>query len=362
MRVAIAHDYLTQRGGAERVVLSMHRAFRDAPIYTSLYAPSGTFPEFATADIRVSGINRLPFLRTHHRCALPVLPLAFSRMEVDADVVLVSSSGWAHGIGTTGKKIVYCHTPARWLYQSDRYLGERSRKAALALNVVAPALRRWDRRAARSADYFLGVSRVVVDRISAEYGRTAELLPPPMGVDTEGSRVAIEGIESGFHLCVSRLLPYKNVAQIAQAFLRLPEERLVVVGRGPELNRLRQMASPNIRFLEQVTDEELRWLYAEACDLVAASYEDFGLTPLEAASFGKPAIVMRWGGFLDTVVEGETGLFFDAPTPGEIAAAVKRGRDRVWDSRRLVQHAALFSEARFIERLRELVDQSVIRP
>lgn len=122
-RVAIAHDYLTQRGGAERVVLSMLEASPDATVHTTLYDPEGTFPEFRDVDIRVSPLNRVGPLRRHHRAALPFLPFASSALRIDADLVIASSSGWAHEFPTTGHTLVYCHAPARWLYQSERYLG-----------------------------------------------------------------------------------------------------------------------------------------------------------------------------------------------------------------------------------------------
>ena len=129
MTVAISHDYLTQRGGAERVVLSMLRAFPRAPLYTSLYDAEGTFPEFRGADVRVTGLDRITPLRQHHRLALPLLPATFSRLQVSADVVLCSSSGWAHATRVDGKKVVYCHTPARWLYHGAHYLTERQLRA-----------------------------------------------------------------------------------------------------------------------------------------------------------------------------------------------------------------------------------------
>ena len=132
--MAIAHDYLTQRGGAEKVVLSMSKAFPNAPIYTLLYDPDGTYPEFADRDVRVSPLNRVSLFRKHHRVALPVLPFAAGAMFVDADVVVTSSSGWAHGFRTDGHKLVHCHTPAHWLYALDHYLkpdGDRLKRAGL---------------------------------------------------------------------------------------------------------------------------------------------------------------------------------------------------------------------------------------
>ena len=147
--VAIAHDYLTQRGGAERVVLTMLEAFPDATLYTTLYDPESTYPEFRDARIVTSALDRFGPLRRHHRAALPLLAAASSRLRVDADVTVVSSSGWAHGFDISGRRLVYCHNPARWLYQADDYLGgssSRARTGRLALALGAPPLRRWDRR------------------------------------------------------------------------------------------------------------------------------------------------------------------------------------------------------------------------
>ena len=149
MSVAIVHDYVTQRGGAERVLLSMLKAYPTAPLYTSLYSPKTTFPEFQGRTIETSQLNRLPFLRGHHRLAFPVLAPAVSRLRVPANVVLCSSSGWAHGVPSEGRKIVFCHAPARWLYQTDAYLGSRRPVARSVLGVFRSGLARWDRRAAQ---------------------------------------------------------------------------------------------------------------------------------------------------------------------------------------------------------------------
>jgi glycosyltransferase involved in cell wall biosynthesis len=354
-RVAIVHDYLTQRGGAERVVVSMLKAFPGAPVYTSLYHADGTFEDFDRVEIRRSFLDRVPALRHHHRLALPLLAPAFSHLRVDADIAVCSSSGWAHGAAGDARKVVYCHTPARWLYQTDRYLGERAGAARLAVGVLGGPLRRWDRRAALTADRYLANSTVVRDRIRALYGIEAELLPPPPALAPDEPLRPVDGLEPGFFLCVSRLLPYKNVDAVVEAFAQLPSERLVVVGRGPEAERLRRTAPPNVLLAGSVEDEELRWLYASSVGLVAASYEDFGLTPLEAAAFGKPSAALRWGGFLDTVVAGETGIFFDEPEPQAIAAAVLACLRENWSVQTLERHADAFSEQRFVDRLRQVV-------
>ena len=360
-RVAIAHDYLTQRGGAERVVLALSRAFPEATIYTTLYNPDTTYPDFRDARIVTSWLNRVPLFRRDHRLAMPLLAAASNSLSIDADVVIASSSGWAHGFPTTGRKLVYCHTPARYLYLSDEYLGRPARSSLQGLGLLAlrPWLIRWDRRAAASADGYLSNSRVVQQRIRSVYGIDAEVLPPPHGLDADGPQEAPAQLadweSSGYFLVVSRLLPYKNVQQVIEAFRGLPDQRLVVVGRGPMAEELRSQAPVTVRLAQDLSDGELRWTYAHATALVAASYEDFGLAPLEAGAFGRPTLALRAGGFLDTVVEGVNGVFFDQATPDALSAAVRRVLDLDWDPSAIRAHTAQFAEPRFAARLRDVV-------
>ncbi len=358
--LVIAHDYLTQRGGAEKVVLALARGFAGVPIQTTLYEPADTYPEFEQCEIRTTGLNRFGWLRRHHRFALPFLASSVSATTIDADVTLVSSSGWAHGFRTTGRKIVYCYSPARWLYQQDVYLGEHASWTTRAmLGLLAPWLRRWDRRQARTADAYIAVSRVVQQRIRDIYGIEAEIVHPPHSISVSGEQHMPRGVPnalagSGFVLCVSRLLPYKNVGAIVDAFSGLPHQ-LVVVGAGPEEARLRGRASKNVTFLKELSDAEMRWLYAHCDSVIAASYEDFGLSPIEAAAFGKPTVALRWGGFLDSIVEDVTGVYFDHPAPDAIAEAVLRCRGRSWSSDAIRAHAQTFSEDAFIAKLSSIL-------
>jgi glycosyltransferase involved in cell wall biosynthesis len=353
--VAIVHDYITQRGGAERVVLALAAAFPGAPIHTSLYDLEGTFPEFGLLDVRPMPIDRIGPLRRHHRMALPLFAPSFSALTIRADVAVCSSSGWAHGAHVTGRKVVYCHTPARWLYQSERYLAGFGGPAGLVLGALKPGLRSWDKRAAASAHRYLVNSTVVQTRVAELYGIDAEIVPAPVGVDPSGPAEPVPTVESGFFLCVSRLLSYKNVGAVVAAFSAVPERQLVVVGTGPMHDELVAAATPNVRILGRVTDGQLRWLYREATGLIAASYEDFGLTPVEAAAYGTPTVALRWGGFLDTIVEGRTGVFFDEPEPGRIATAVRELAAATWPADVLMTHAEVFSPARFAARLQAVV-------
>lgn len=359
-RVALAHDYLTQRGGAERVVLTLRKAFPDAPIYTTLYNPETTFPEFRDARIVTSWLNRVPAFRRDHRAALPLLPFAANSLRIDADVVVASSTGWAHGFPSTGRRLVYCHSPARYLYLSDEYLGGPAHTSpkGLALLAMRPALVRWDQRRAREASAYLCNSTVVRERTKQVYGIDAEVLAPPAGVDPTGRQAPVPHLADwgpGYYLVVSRLLPYKNVSAVVDAFRGL-RERLVIVGRGPLRDALAATLPPNVRLLEGLADAQLRWVYAHARALIAPSYEDFGLTPLEAGAYGKPTLALRGGGYLDTITPGRNGTYFETPDAESIAAAVRRNGSARWDTATIEGCADRFGEDRFIRRLREIVD------
>ncbi len=377
--VAIVHDYLTQRGGAERVVLAMHRAFPTAPIYTSLYEPDLTFPEFRDIDVRPSYLNRSHLLRQRHRLALPLLPHAFSKLEIDARVVLCSSSGWAHGIHTTGTKLVYCYCPARWLYKSADYFrksedarnGRRHPASPLdgihtsfvlrnSFRAITPIFRRWDRRAAASASEYYTTSSAVSNQISSVYGIQPLIIPPPPLWAADGSPEKPRTVaRDGFFLVVSRLLPYKNLDRLFDVFAERPDLELVVVGTGPLKKTLQQMATPNIDLLGNVNDRELSWLYRNSRALIAPAYEDYGLTPLEAASFGKPTLALKKGGYVETVSEGTSGYFFEDLDVRSISAAIDKLNEHPLDSDEIREHASRFSEERFASTLRQQVSLHV---
>lgn len=366
-RVAIAHDYLTQRGGAERVVLSLCRAFPEAEIHTLFHEPEQTYPEFSERRIRTSGLNRIEALRTDPRRALPLLSRAADRMHINADLVIASSSGWAHAFPTQGARLVYCHSPARWLYLPADYLGTSGPldPKRLALTALTPSLRAWDQRAARTAaahGEYLANSTIVRERIQEVYGIQASTVFPPFHpAVAEGEQRPIpelagwagaDGTEGGHHLVVSRLQPYKHVDRVIRAVGGTPGTRLLVVGRGPERERLRAMAPPNVRLVEGLDDAQMRWAYAHARGLIAMSHEDFGLTPLEAGAHGIPTLALRAGGYLDTIAEGLNGHLVEGSSPAEIRDGLATMEAMTWDADRIRAHAETFSEQRFIAEIR----------
>lgn len=360
-QIAITHDYLTQKGGAERVVLALHRMWPDAPIYTTFYDPEGTFPEFKDARIITSPLNRVGLLRKDPRRALPLLPLASSLMHVKEPVAVVSTSGWAHGFRYDGATLVYCHTPARWVYLLDDYLGEGGRnsiKGRIA-RVLRPGLQMWDRAAVRRRSRYVANSTVVKERIEDVYGLDGvDLVFPPHSVSTDGPQEPIPGAErlagDGFLLSVARLMPYKHV-DVAIAAAERAGRPLLVIGRGPEEARLKALAGEDVVFAQDLTDVQLRWAYAHAQGLIAASHEDFGITPLEASAWGVPTVALHAGGYLDTIAEGVNGVFVDAPTVDDVAGGVKRLLATDWDVDAMRAHAARFSEEEFARWISALV-------
>ena len=332
------------------MALALLEAFPSAPLVTAAYDPASTFPEFAEHDVRPLWVDRIPALRRDPRRALPLLAQAFGRHRVDADLVVASSSGWAHGIRTAAPKLVYCHNPARWLYQPAEDLADQAAPVRAAVAALRPALRRWDRAAARSADRYVANSRVVADRVQAAYGIAAEVVPPPLGVDPDGPRTPVPGLEPGFFLTVARDRAYKNVRLLCEAVERLPDARLVAVGDLPA-----GPWSPRIRSLGVVTDAELRWLYGSATALVSAAHEDFGLTPVEANAHGTPAIVLRSGGFLDTLREEVNGRFIERADVDAVVAALREPLPV--DAAAVRSSAERYARSRFLGRIRELADE-----
>jgi len=350
--IVVAHDYLTQRGGAERVALEIARQLQAREVVTSVHAPNQIFPGFDEFLVRESGSRALRAMRGDIRRALPLLAPAWSRMDpVDAEALVCSSSGWSHALRATAgtRKIVYCHNPARWLYQRDDYLQDQTAATRIALNAVSPALRSWDRRAAGTADAYLANSVSVADRIHRIYGIRPEVVHPPLSLDAEGVQDPIEGITPGYFLTVNRPRGYKGTALVVEAFARMPEQRLVIVGMAPS-----RTLPPNVTARALVSEAELRWLYANARALTSMSHEDFGLTPVEANAFGRPVLVVKRGGFLDSTVEGVTGVFVEEESVDAVIRSV-RTFPRDWDAAAIRANADRFSAVAFGNRLREAI-------
>jgi glycosyltransferase involved in cell wall biosynthesis len=355
-RIVIAHDYITQRGGGERVALELARILSPEYIVTSLYSQTASFAGFESYDVRVSFLNRFKLFRNDPRIALPFLAWAWKSFPViDADVIVCSSSGWAHAVRGSKRscKIVYCHNPARWLYQGEDYLDGKRSLVRLCLGIIKSHLIEFDKRAAATAQCYIVNSNSVGARVREAYGREPVVLFPPVNIDISGPTRKVEGLPDRFFLTVSRGRGYKGSQLLSDSFRHLPQECLVIAGAGKVSD-----LSPNVKMVGYVSDEQLRWLYKQAVALISVSKEDFGLTPIEANSFGTPALLLRAGGFLDSTVEGVSGAFIDEATVEHVVEAVSKFPTR-WNEDDIRANAARFSPEKFARDLKDLIDTEV---
>lgn len=360
MKVAIVHDWLNQRGGAESVLDVLHEMYPDAPIYTTIYDADAMPHSYRERDIRTSFMQHIPLAKKHHQPFLPLYPFAFQTFDLSGfDVVISNSSGFCHSVPTPPSTchINYCLTPPRFLWSLPQYI-ERERIGGLAkwvLPRLVSRLRDWDAATAQqSVDYFVGISKAVVERIKNCYKRQADLIYPP--VDT--SRFQPSSQVKDYFLVVSRLVPYKRVDLAVRAFngLGLP---LLVVGDGRDRKALQEIAKPNVKFTGRLPDHEVKELLSKCRAFIFPGEEDFGIAPLEAQASGRPVIAFAAGGALETVVEGVTGRFFYEPTPEALAAVVQHFDDASFDSDTLRRHAHQFDTEVFKATFSEYVGQRV---
>jgi len=363
LRVAVIHDWLTQLGGAEKVLEELLDLFPAAHLYTSLWDPRVLPASYQRWAPRTTFLQRLPLATRLPRALLPLYPLAFESLDLAGyDLVISNSSGFCHLVITAPETyhINYCLTPPRFLWSSHAYL-ERERVGAWArrlLLLLLHPLRLWDTAAATRVDQFVGISRAVVARVAKVYRRPAELIYPP--VDTSG--FSPNGRPSDYFLMVSRLIPYKRVDLAVRAFneLGLP---LWVVGEGRDRPALQALAGPNVRFLGRRPGPEVAELMGGCRALIWPGEEDFGIAPVEAQAAGRPVIAYAAGGALDTVEHGRTGLLFAPQTAEALATAVGSFHDGDFSAAEIARRAQRFDRQVFRQRWHALVTEGLgVRP
>lgn len=361
MKVALVHEWLTSIAGSERVLLTLHELFPEAPIYTSVFVPE-QFPQLADRDVRPSFLQKIPWARSKHQ-AFPFLrTVAFERFDLSAyDVVISSCHAESKGVITRPETlhISYCYTPIRYYWSGYHHYLENPRYGALnpVVKAVMPYmtnyLRVWDRCAADRVDLFVAISHHVAKRIRKYYRRDADVIYPPVNTSWLSISPAVED----YFLLAGRLIPYKRADIVVEAFNRLGLP-LKVAGTGTELDSLRAAAGPNIEFMGRVSDAELGELYSRCQALIFPPDEDFGIVPLEAMAAGRPVIAFRAGGALETVVEGVTGVFFDRQDSQSLLEAVRDFDPGRFDPERIREHALTFDVAVFKERITAYVEQA----
>jgi len=357
MRIALVHDWLNDLGGAERVLIELHKIFPDAPIHVLFYNKKFARKHLPDAKIIPSGLQKFPFITKTYPFLMPLMPSAIEAFDMsEYDVVISSSVIFSKGLVVKPKTrhICYCYSPTRFLWDRHTEYEHSSGLAKFAQHL----LRLWDRQASDRADEFVAISKNVRDRIKKYYRRDAKIIYPPVTLEnmTSFSTSQVENKNNKYYLIVSRLFPYKNIDIAIDAFNKLGYE-LVIVGSGPDMPRLKRMAGKNIKLVGQKSDEEVAEYYKNCRAFIMPQEEDFGLTPLEAMSFGKPVLALRKGGALETVLEEITGEFFDDPIPEALADGMRRLNENYSRYSPLViqKWAEKFSRKKFREEILNLI-------
>jgi glycosyltransferase involved in cell wall biosynthesis len=355
-RIALAHDYLLVMRGAERSFLAIAEQWPQAPIATLLYDVDGTHHAFAGREMHVSSLQRLKVAQGDFRRLLPLFPLAASHLSMpDADVLLSSSSAFAHGIRihSEAAHICYCYTPFRYAWhEHDRALEEAPRLLRPLLAGTLAGIRRWDRRAAERIDHVIAISELSRERIWQAWRRESSIVHPPVEVER-----FVPGTPEDFFLVVCELVRHKQV-EVALTAARQAGRQIKVVGGGPDLRRL-QTLYPEAEFLGRIDDKRLAHVHARARALVVPNIEEFGITAVEAQAAGRPVLASNAGGVTETVVDGETGILV---RPGSVEAFAEAMRDVDFDRfepQRMITHAARFSKERFQREMAEEVQRVI---
>jgi glycosyltransferase involved in cell wall biosynthesis len=362
MKIALVHDWLISPiGGAENTLTEIYALF-PAPLYTLVWnAKRFEKTPFEHANVIPSWIQKLPGTFTHFRKFLPLFPRAIESFDLKPYELIISSSHCvAKGVKTSPNQlhICYCHTPMRYAWDlMDEYLLHANLHTGIrgwVTKKILQKLRQWDEKRASSVTQFIANSHFVAARIEKNYGRTATVIYPP--VDTTYFSLCTE--KQDFYVTSSRLVHYKRIDLIVEAFIHMPDLHLIVIGDGPEAPRLKKAG--NIQYLGEVSKGALKNYLQKAKAFVFAAIEDFGIVPVEAMACGTPVIALQKGGSIETIIEHKTGLFFGEQTSPAIQIAVRKFETiaTTFDPVAISQHAAQFSDARFRSEFKQFVEIS----
>lgn len=354
MKVAIVHDWLTIYGGAESIIRILHDLFPDAPIYTTVYNRKNMPEDFEKMDIRSSFIQKLPFAKKKYTSYLPFMPYAFEQFDLsEYDLVISSNTSCSKGVltGPDTLHICYCNTPMR--YGWDFYHEYKQKKNPVSKFLVAwmmKGIRQWDRLSADRVDVFIANSNNVARRIKKHYRRNSAVIYPPVRTHLFQK----SDVQEDFYLVVSRLVPYKRIDLVVQAFneLKLP---LKVIGNGSEYKKIAALAGPTVELLGRLEDDAVLDYMGRCKAFLFPGEEDFGITPIEAQACGKPVIAYGKGGALETVLENQTGVFFYEQSVASVAGAVKTFEKIEFNADVIRKHSEKFSEERFVNELESFI-------
>jgi glycosyltransferase involved in cell wall biosynthesis len=365
--IAIAHEWFASYAGSERVVEQMLAVYPQADLFSLVdFLEPGQRSFIQDKPVQTSFIQNLPFARRAFRQYLPLMPLAVEQFDLTAyDLVISSNHAVTKGVitGPNQLHICMCYSPMRYAWDlQHQYLRESGAGRGLkggAVRWMLHQLRQWDYRTANGVDHFIAISEFIARRIWKVYRRRATVIYPP--VDVEAFAVVPE--KQDFYLAASRLVPYKRIDLIVSTFADLPDKQLVVIGDGPEMAKIQQIAAPNVTLLGYQPFSVLREHLQNARAFIFAAEEDFGILPVEAQAAGTPVIAYGRGGALETVLDNQTGLFFSQQTPSDLADAIGKFEQisSAFDPWLIRQNAERFGVERFRQEFRDFVEDAWVR-
>lgn len=357
-KIAIVIDWLVVFSGAEQVLAEMIKCFPDADLFALVdFLPEEHRGFLQGKTIKTTFIQKLPFAKAKYRSYLPLMPLAVSRIDVsDYDLVISSSHAVAKAVKTRKEQchICYIHTPMRYAWDlQEQYLTEagfKGLKKYLA-KFLLKRLQAWDKKTAVGVDYFIANSNYIAKRVHASYQRQADVIYPPVNVD----KFLLQQTKGDFYVTASRLVPYKCIPLIVEAFAKMPNKKLIVIGDGPDRVKIEKNLPSNVELLGYQSDEVLKDHLQRAKAFVYAAIEDFGILPVEAQACGTPVIAYGTGGLTETIVANKTGLFYDELVSDAIVAAVKKFETLQFDAVVCRENAKRFSADRFKDSFKNYV-------
>ena len=349
-RVALVHDFLLDLRGAERVFLVLCEMYPDADIFTAVYDAKGTEGRFAHRNVQASFLQKLHPNAKSFRRLLPLYPYAMEALDLAGyDLVLSSSSAWAHGVlpSEDAVHVCYCHNPFRYAWNArEATLRAHGPFVRAGLGAVLQRWRQWDWIAAQRVDRYVANSETTRRRVARYFTRDAEVVYPPVEIERFSP-----GVVGEHYVVLSELMPHKRIEHAVQAFTQLGRS-LVVIGDGPDARRLHRMAGPTVRFTGRVSDVEVARLLSTARAMIVTATEEFGIAAVEAQAAGRPVIALAEGGVTESVQEGRTGVFYDEATPAALAAAVVAFDPLSVDPADCVANAQRFSRRAFEAEIR----------
>ena len=357
LRVALVHDFLLDLRGAERVFLQLCAMFPQADIFTAVYDPVGTQGRFEHRNVITSGLQKLRPTARNFRPLLPFYPAAIESLDLRGyNLVISSSSAWAHGVipDENAVHVCYCHNPFRYAWtEREATLEARNILVRPALAQVLHRWRQWDFIAAQRVDAYVSNSKTTQQRLERYFSRESTVIYPPVEIDRFSP-----GPVADHHLVLSELIAHKRIEIVVRAFSRLGLP-LVVAGDGPDARRLQRLAGPSVQFAGRISDHQAEQLLRSSQSLVVAATEEFGIAAVEAQASGRPVIALRAGGLLETVIEGETGIFFDRADPASLCAALESFEQSSFSTNDCVAQAQRFSPERFAQEFAAVVDKTL---